>query len=80
MNSVNKKEILENAELENEELEVEEYEDILEAEDSELLEDYEYIPKKSLRRLVMLVSLTAIMLVTSTYAWFSMQTEVTIGY
>ena len=79
MDSVNKKEILENEELENEELEVEEYEDILEAEDSELLEDNEYIPKKSLRRLVMLVSLTAIMLVTSTYAWFSMQTEVTIG-
>lgn len=42
-------------------------------------DNYEYVSKKPLKKLVMLVAFVAIMLVTSTYAWFSMQKNVTIG-
>ena len=44
----------------------------------EYIED-DYIRTKSLRKLIFLVAFTAIMLVSSTYAWFSTQKDVKLG-
>lgn len=54
-----------------------EYDDELES--SEYIEDYGYESQKPLKKLVMLVAFMAIMLVTSTYAWFAKEKNVTIG-
>ena len=41
--------------------------------------EYEYTRTKSTRKLILLVAITAIMLISSTYAWFSAQKNVTLG-
>ena len=64
--------------IENPETEV--IEETAETEELEQLNEYDYITRtKPLGKLVFMVAFTAIMLVSSTYAWFSAQKNVTIG-
>ena len=66
-------------ELEKQEENAEEVEQVVETEEIEENNEFAYIERsKPLGRLVFLVAFTAIMLVSSTYAWFSAQKNVTI--